>query len=234
MSDLISLKDQTKASENQEGPAIAETDRKDKPIAATDRKIKIEPGSKTKPTKAQEPQEEPIEVPDSPKTPEKSLEDLIKENEEFDAIFGECSTRALRGEKDTTLGTPRVNFDTCNVCQQKKPKTQPWIDHNISECHISALITQKGFGKAIKNLNSIAKFTRINCDLCGTWYPDPVTYQAHKNLPEHRLRESDILRWSKAARERKVARGTWTRIVKPEKLTPKLLSTGLKQLKNLK
>ena len=156
---------------------------------------------------------------------------LIKETEDLDALFEDVETARNRGEKDFLLSSGNGKFDKCNVCQGKKPKTQPWVDHNISEDHIAALIQHKGFGKAVNNLSNFCNFLRIYCDICGTWFNNGVLFQAHKFHKEHQLRISDVLQWSRAAKKRGIARGNWNRISKPDKITPKQISDGLKFIK---
>lgn len=160
-----------------------------------------------------------------------SLEEKIQETLQLDALFTGVQEALNKGEKDHLLSIANKDFDKCNICELKKPKTQPWIDHNISENHISALIRQKGFGKAVSNLNKNCKFLRIKCELCGTWFGNPVLYQAHKYHAEHQLRVSDVLKWVKEAKNRGIARATWNKISKPERITAKQISDGLKALK---
>ena len=248
--DLIPLKPISKKegpkgkSSDRKGSKPQTSDRKPKEASTNDRKTQEVPVTDPKPIEVSEDPIEEVSIITEPKISQpgpsskpvktKTLEEQIKENEELDAIFNDCELAELRGQKEKLLPGEGSIFDTCNVCKRKKSKTEAWADHNITDIHIAALINQKGFGRAVRNLNQNISYSRIHCDLCATWFKDPITFQAHKNWPEHRARLSDVHRWSEAARKRKFCKGTWTRIAKPEKFTAKDLSKGIKQLKYLK
>lgn len=84
-------------------------------------------------------------------------------------------------------------LDKCNTCKARKPKTQSWADHNISEGHIKSLITQRGYGKAVTEIEKLTtKFVQIQCDLCSDWFKSKVLYNAHKLGENHLSRKRTL------------------------------------------
>ena len=99
--------------------------------------------------------------------------------------------RASRARASGQLGT--VHNDKCNTCLASKGSTEPWIDHNISVNHITALINKKGFGQAVADLEKITeKFVQIQCDICHTWNKNKVTFNSHKLDEDHKKRKTII------------------------------------------
>ncbi len=71
-----------------------------------------------------------------------------------------------------------------------KVPTEPWLDHNISEGHISVLINTKGFGQAVQDLEKLTeKFVHVQCDICHTWYKNKILFNANKLGEDHKRRK---------------------------------------------
>ena len=145
-----------------------------------------------------------------------------------DKFVAALSGQINRKDPVYALGAKPELRATCNTCKVSKPNNQSWEVHNRTEDHIRALFVQKGETSAIKLLyKNYSKNFNLNCEICGTWYSDPLTYQAHKLNPEHQARIRDVLQWRRAALANQLANANWNKIAKPNKPTAKQLSKAI-------
>lgn len=126
---------------------------------------------------------------------------------------------------------PPPSGEKCSTCQLSKPYNQSWPEHNRSESHIRHLILSRGFGPAVENLNrEHANILSIKCDLCHTNYRNALLFNAHKVEDEHRRRVKELHRLVHLASSKGVI-GRWTRVTKPRKTNPGVLSKTLGHFK---
>lgn len=75
---------------------------------------------------------------------------------------------------------------------------------------------------------SLEKFFGFNCELCATWYQDPLTHSAHKLPNEQQIRVHDVLQWIAMDFSNNLVTSKWDRIAKQLKTTTKLISKALR------
>ena len=215
--------------------AIAEEAIAEKPIEENDvvrsgvaRKAAPVAESEATPIVIDEPEEDSLE-----KRIEKDAdrEILEKKQEEFEKetnFLNELSSD-IRGKKPTEGLTAQKAFEIkCSTCKKPKPQGQSWEVHNRSESHIRHLLVDKSDSQVAKLLyRNYQKTFSLNCELCGIWFSDPLTYQAHKLDEDHQSRLKDIFKWRKAALRSDLALSSWDKIGKPKRATPKQLSKAL-------
>ena len=125
-------------------------------------------------------------------------------------------------------GAIRDKFNTCKLI---KPLHQTWQDHNCSPEHISYLLTNCGsYCKVTNQLQrNFLKELNLFCELCGNWYPDIISYSAHKFDTEHQNRTRDLSNWRQASRTAGTNLSEWKRVPKIKKVDAITLSKAIRK-----
>lgn len=159
---------------------------------------------------------------------EKLREDAKKKDDFIRALQG----RVFNQEPLQTITPGREAIrDKCNTCKLIKPLNQTWKVHNSSADHIRYMVQNQGrFFKTTKKLErNFLKELNLFCELCGTWYPDIVSYCAHKFETEHQNRTRDLSNWRSASKNAGTNIAGWNRVSKPKSVDSKTLSKAIRK-----
>ena len=170
-------------------------------------------------------------------SPKETLSDsdrkaIVEEITKKDDFVRALQSRVFNREPVLAINPLRsATRQKCNTCKTVKPLHQTWQVHNTSPDHIEYMLNNEGsYSKVTERLQrNLIKELNIFCDLCGNWYPDIISFQAHQREAEHQNRTRDLANWRAASKNAGTNISDWKQVAKIKKVDSKTLSKAIRK-----